>query len=144
MYEKTATELQHLFVSGQLSAVEITNYFLNRIENIDKKIGSFLQLFPERTLRKAKELDEKKKSGGKLGKLAGIPIAIKDNIHIKGERTTCASKLLANYEALFDATSTRLLEEEDAILIGKTNLDEFAMGGATEYSAFLKLIILGT
>lgn len=138
MYEKTAIELHHLFISGQLSAVEITNYFLNRIETIDKKVGSFLQLFPERTLRKAKELDEKKKSGGKLGKLAGIPIAIKDNIHIKGERTTCASKLLANYEALFDATSTRLLEEQDALLIGKTNLDEFAMGGATEYSAFLK------
>ncbi|MCH9633556.1 MAG: Glutamyl-tRNA(Gln) amidotransferase subunit A [Chlamydiae bacterium] len=138
MYEKTALQLKDLFVSGEISAVEIVNYFFKRINKLDRKLGAFLQLYPERTLSKAKELDEKRKKGVKLGALAGIPIALKDNIHIKGELTTCASKILSNYQALFDATSTKLLEEEDALILGKTNLDEFAMGGATEYSAFLK------
>jgi aspartyl-tRNA(Asn)/glutamyl-tRNA(Gln) amidotransferase subunit A len=85
---------------------------------------------------KAKQLDEKRKLGKRLGKLAGVPIAIKDNIHIKGEMTTCASRFLQNYRALFDATVVKLFEAEDALLIGKTNLDEFAMGSSTENSAY--------
>lgn len=137
MYRKTAIEIHESFMRGEVTAVEICQYFLNRIKLLDRKVGAFLQVFPEQALAKAQELDLKKKKGEPLGKLAAVPIAIKDNIHIKGEYTTCASRMMANYEALFDATAVRLLKEEDAILIGKTNLDEFAMGGSTENSAFL-------
>jgi aspartyl-tRNA(Asn)/glutamyl-tRNA(Gln) amidotransferase subunit A len=135
MHTLSAIEIRDKFVQGELSAVEITKTFLDRIEKLDGQVGAFLSVFPERALAKAKALDEKRQSGQKLGKLAGIPIAIKDNIHVKGEISTCGSKFLTNYRAPFDATVIRLLEEEDAIIIGKTNQDEFAMGSSTENSA---------
>lgn len=137
MYQKSAHELNEAFVLGDIKAVEICEYYLKRIEKIDPKVGAFLQVMPEQALEKAKELDKKREEGKPLGQLAGVPVGIKDNIHIKGERTTCASKMLEKYEALFDATAVKLLKDEDAIIIGKTNLDEFAMGGSTEHSAFL-------
>lgn len=137
MYQKSAHQLHDAFVLGEHSATDICEYFLKRIHRLDDKVGSFLQVLPDSALAQAEELDKKRKSGKPLGKLAGVPIAIKDNIHIKGQNTTCASRVLSNYKALFDATAVRLLKEEDAILIGKTNLDEFAMGGSTEHSAFL-------
>ncbi len=137
MYRKTAHQLHEAFVLGELSATEICEYYLKRIKNIDREVGAFLQILPEYALEQARKLDEKRQLGKPLGRLAGVPVGIKDNIHIKGIKTTCASKMLANYEALFDATATRLLRDEDAIFIGKTNLDEFAMGGSTEHSAFL-------
>lgn len=138
MHTLSAIALRDKFLKGELSAVEITQTFLNRIEKFDGQVGAFLSVFPERALVQAKALDEKRQSGQKLGKLAGIPIAIKDNIHVKGEITTCGSKFLTNYRAPFDATVTKLLEEEDAIIIGKTNQDEFAMGSSTENSALQK------
>ena len=131
----TAVEIRDQFLNGKLTAEQITKHFLERIKKYDGEIGAFLKVLDERALKKAKELDEKKKKGEKLGKLAGIPIAIKDNMHIKGELSTCASKFLANYVAPFDSTVVKLLEAEDAIIIGKTNMDEFAMGSSTENSA---------
>ena len=95
-----------------------------------------MTLLSDRLIEKAQKLDQKRKAGRPLGKLAGVPIAIKDNIHIKGEISTCASRFLQNYRAPFDATAVKLLEEEDALLIGKTNMDEFAMGSSTENSAY--------
>lgn len=136
MHRYTAIELRDLFLKGSLTASAITRHFLNRIETYDKEIGAFLHVMKERALAKAEELDKRYAAGETFGPMAAIPIAIKDNIHIEGELTTCASKFLANYRAPFSATATRLLEEADAILIGKTNLDEFAMGSSTEHSAF--------
>lgn len=135
MYSLSAIEIRDKFLRGEVSATAVTQMFLDRIDRFDGQIGAFLSVFHERALAKAKALDEKRSAGKKLGKMAGIPIAIKDNIHVKGEITTCASKFLTNYRAPFDATATRLLEEEDAIIIGKTNMDEFAMGSSTENSA---------
>ena len=122
----------------ELTAVSVIEKTLKNIEQRDPKLRAFLAVFKERALKKAKELDQKRASGKPLGKLAGVPVALKDNMHLKGELTTCASRFLTNYRALFDATVSRLLEAEDAILIGKTNLDEFAMGSSTENSAFQK------
>lgn len=130
----TARDLHDRFIRGELSASAIAEAFLKRIDQHDQSIGAFLNVLKERVLSQAKKLDTKKAEGKKLGKLAAIPIAIKDNMHIKGEISTCASKFLTNYRAPFDSTVVRLLEEEDALLIGKTNMDEFAMGSSNENS----------
>ena len=136
MHKQPAHKLTEHFKKGEISATDIVRACLTRIEKHEPSLNAFLSLFSERAQKKAEELDKKRASGKKLGKLAGVPIALKDNMHVKGELTTCASRFLSNFRAPFDATVTRLLEEEDAILIGKTNLDEFAMGSSTENSAF--------
>ncbi len=138
MYKKSATELNELFKSGAISAEEITSYFITRSKSLDPKIQSLLSINEEKAFAKAKELDQKLKNKEPLGKLAGVPIIIKDNIHVKGEKTTCASQFLKNYKAPFDATVTALIEKEDGIIIGKSNMDEFAMGSSNENSSFKK------
>jgi len=138
MHTLSAIDLRNKFIQGDLTAVEITNHFLARIDRYNQDLGAFLAVFHERALQKAKNLDEKRRKGEKLGKLAAIPIALKDNIHVAGEISTCGSQFLLNYRAPFDATVTRLIEAEDGIIIGKTNMDEFAMGSSTENSSIQK------
>jgi aspartyl-tRNA(Asn)/glutamyl-tRNA(Gln) amidotransferase subunit A len=135
MYTLSARKIRDAFLNGEKTAVSIVEEYLKRIDAYDKDIGAFLTVFGEKALGQARALDAKKAAGKPLGKLAGVPIGIKDNMHVKGEKTTCASKMLENYTAPFDATVVRLLESEDAIIIGKMNLDEFAMGSSTEFSA---------
>lgn len=138
MHNLKAVDLQKKFLNGELSAVSIVKYFLQRIEKYDKKIGAFLDVYAKEAIFLAKGLDEKRKKGLPLGKLAGIPIALKDNIHFQGKPLTCASKFLENYVSAFDATVTKLIIQADGIIIGKTNMDEFAMGASTNTSAFKK------
>lgn len=135
MHTESAVQLSDRFKKGEISAQEICQHFLQQIQSLDSSVGAFLTLFPEKALDAAAKLDARRKRGEKLGRLAGVPIAIKDLLNIRGELTTCASKFLTNFRAPFDATAVRLLLEEDAIIIGKTNLDEFAMGSSTEHSA---------
>lgn len=136
MYTYSALELHKAFMEGAIAAEAIALYFLQRTKSIDPQIQAFLSLFSERALDRARALDKKRQAGHRLGKMAAVPIAIKDNIHVEGQKTTCASKILQNYHAVFDASVVRYLETEDALILGKTNLDEFAMGSSTEHSAF--------
>ena len=132
----TIKELVNNIQNKEISCEEVVGYYIKNIKEKEKSINAFILLQEEKALKKAKELDEKISKGETVGKLAGIPIAIKDNICTNGITTTCASKMLEDFVAPYDATVIKKLEEEDAILIGKTNLDEFAMGSSTENSAF--------
>ena len=134
--EKTALELSRLFTNKEVSAVDITKAFLANISQREERVKSFLHVDQELALQQARNLDSKLQQGGKLGPLAGVPIAIKDNIATKGTKTTCASKILENFVPPYNAHVIEKLTQADAIFIGKTNLDEFAMGSSTENSAF--------
>ena len=101
MYNKSAHAIREGFLKGELTASQITEYFLSRVQLFDPQIQSFLNVLSERMMEQAVNLDIKKAKGKPVGLLAGIPIAIKDNIHINGENTTCASKFLSNYKAFF-------------------------------------------
>lgn len=140
MHNLTATQIRDQFAKGELSAKATVEGYLERIQKHDATVGAFLNVLNERALEKAHELDQRRSKGEKLGKLAGVPIAIKDNMNIRGVVTTCGSKFLTNYLAPFNATAIEHLEAEDAILIGKTNLDEFAMGSTNEHSALKKTV----
>lgn len=139
MHNLSAIEIREKILKGERSAEEVTRYFLKRAESIDHLTGALLSILSKRALQKAKQIDRKREEGKELGKLAGIPIVLKDNIQIHGERTTCGSKFLEKYVAPFDATVTRLIDEEDGIIIAKANLDEFAMGSSNEFSAYKKV-----
>lgn len=136
LHRLSAIELRDAFIRGDCTAVSIAEYFLKRIERYNQQVGSFLSILGPRMLLKAEALDHKRAQGKPLGRLAGIPVAIKDNMHIAGEITSCGSKFLRNYHAPFEATAVRLLEQEDALITGKTNLDEFSMGSSNENSAY--------
>lgn len=129
-------ELVEKIKSKEITSREVVEYYLKEIESKEDEINAFLYLQGEVALKKAIEIDEKIQRGETVGKLAGIPIAIKDNICTNGIKTTCASKMLEDFVPPYDATVIKKLEKEDAIIIGKTNLDEFAMGSSTENSAF--------
>lgn len=138
LHQLSAIELRNAFFKGEVSAVKIIETFLARIEKHDKEIGAYLSVFGPQALLKAEALDRKRAHNQPIGKMAAIPVAIKDNMHVQGELTTCGSKILSNYRAPFEATAVRLMAEEDAIFIGKTNLDEFAMGSSTANSAYFR------
>ncbi len=123
-------------LAREISALELTQSCLEKIAASDKEIGAFLDVFEEQALSQAKQVDDKIKAKERIGPLAGIPLAIKDNILIEGEQCTAASQILANYRASYDATVIRKLKKEETVFLGKTNLDEFAMGSSTENSGF--------
>lgn len=128
----SVTELCTLIEKKEIKTEEITLAYLDRIKEREKDISAFITVLEEKALASAKKIEQKKERG----RLAGIPVAVKDNIMTKGIRTTCASRILENYLPPYSATVVKKLEREDAIIIGKTNLDEFGMGSSTENSAF--------
>ncbi|BAU12823.1 amidase, putative [Leptolyngbya sp. NIES-3755] len=131
-------ELHQQLIGKERSAVEIVQESLNQIQALEPKLHSFLQVTNDRALEFAKQIDAKIAAGDEIGLLAGIPIAIKDNLCTQGVPTTCASKILQNFVPPYESTVTQKLIDAGAVMVGKTNLDEFAMGGSSETSAFAK------
>ncbi len=132
----TATELAQLIKKGHISAVEATEATLTQIEKEEKLINAYVTVDRENALKRAAKVQEKIVSGYALGPLVGVPIAIKDNICTEGVRTTCASGMLREFVPTYSAEAVCNLERAGAVLIGKTNMDEFAMGSTTETSFF--------
>ncbi|MBU6430269.1 MAG: aspartyl/glutamyl-tRNA amidotransferase subunit A, partial [Cyanobacteria bacterium REEB65] len=135
MQSMTARAIRAAFEAGDVSAEEVARRALEAIGERDGQIGAFLTLTPEEALADARALDARRRAGQSCGPLAGVPVALKDNLCTKGVRTTCASKMLATYVPPYDATVVTRLKTAGAIIVGKTNLDEFAMGSSTENSA---------
>ncbi|MEH2374891.1 Asp-tRNA(Asn)/Glu-tRNA(Gln) amidotransferase subunit GatA [Nostoc sp.] len=129
-------ELHQQLVKKERSAVEITQEALERIQALEPKLHSFLCVTAERALEQAGAVDAKIAAGEEIGLLAGIPVGIKDNLCTKGIPTTCASRILENFVPPYESTATQKLADVGAVMVGKTNLDEFAMGSSTENSAY--------
>ncbi len=136
--ELSATQLASAIRSGRTSSVEIAQEYLARAKSINPLLNAFLRVDEDRILAQARAVDEKRAQKKPLGCLAGVPVAVKDCILERGELGTCASKILANFKSSYDATVVQKLKAEDALLFGRTNMDEFAMGSSTENSAFCK------
>lgn len=134
LYEKTASELSEMLKNKECSAVELCNDVLARINETENKIGAYVTVAEESAKENAKKIDKAMAAGEKLHPLAGIPIGIKDNISTKGIRTTCSSKMLENYVPPFDATVMNKINNAGMTVLGKMNMDEFAMGSSTETS----------
>ena len=129
-------ELHQQLIDKERSAVEVAQAALDRIQKLEPKLHSFLQVTGDRALEQAKQVDARIAAGEEIGLLAGIPIGIKDNLCTQGISTTCASKILHNFVPPYESTVTQKLADAGTVMVGKTNLDEFAMGGSTENSAF--------
>ncbi|MFI7242392.1 Asp-tRNA(Asn)/Glu-tRNA(Gln) amidotransferase subunit GatA [Streptomyces qinglanensis] len=132
----TAAELAARIASGEVTAVEATEAHLARIGAVDEKVNAFLHVDREGALAQAREVDAKRERGEKLGPLAGVPLALKDLFTTEGVPTTAGSKILEGWIPPYDATVTKRLKDADVVILGKTNMDEFAMGSSTESSAY--------
>ncbi|GAA2751738.1 MULTISPECIES: Asp-tRNA(Asn)/Glu-tRNA(Gln) amidotransferase subunit GatA [Kitasatospora] len=132
----TAAETAAAISKGEVSAVEVAQAHLDRITAVDKKVNAFLHVDTEGALKAARSVDDKRARGEELGPLAGVPLALKDVFTTKGIPTTCGSKMLEGWIPPYDATLTSRLKDAGVVILGKTNMDEFAMGSSTENSAY--------
>lgn len=136
--ELTVHELQDKLKNNELTITEITKAYADRINEKEKDVQAFVTTLTDEALKQAEEIQTKVENGEITGEFAGIPIGIKDNMCTKGVKTTCSSRMLENFIAPYDATVVENLNKENIINLGKLNMDEFAMGGSTEYSYFKK------
>lgn len=137
-YEKTAFEIREAVASGAVSAVEITQSYLDRIEAVDGKVGAYTQVWRDQALAQAAAIDAKIAAGQPVGTMAGVPVSLKELICTTEGFTTCSSRILEGFRSPYNATVTEKLLAADAVLLGKVNMDEFAMGSSTENSAIQK------
>ena len=138
LFEQPAHVLHDMLVNKEITSLELTEAVLARIDEVEGDVKAYLTITRDEAIAQAKAVDEKIAKGETISFLEGIPGAIKDNICTKGVKTTCASKILQNFVAPYDATVMTKLREQNPVIIGKANMDEFAMGGSTENSAFQK------
>ena len=136
VFRNKAVDLAAKIKSGELSSAEVVRAHLDRIAEIDGEIHAFLYVDGERALATAARVDAKIAAGEPVGRLAGVPLALKDILTYRGAPTTCGSKILEGWLPPYDATVTRRVLDHDMVILGKTNLDEFAMGSSTENSAY--------
>ncbi|MFL6525975.1 MAG: amidase, partial [Nitrososphaera sp.] len=136
LYTLPAEQVVKGIKSGELSVEEYISHLFERIERVEPKINAFVTLNKEEALNRARIIGKKIGEGKQSGPLAGVAFSIKDNICTKGMKTSCASKMLESYIPAYDATVIKRLLAADAIIIGKANLDEFAMGSTTEFSRY--------
>lgn len=136
LFEQPAHVLHDMLVNKEITSLELTQAVLARIDEVEGDVQAYLTITREEALAQAKAVDEKIAKGEEIAFLEGIPGAIKDNICTKGIKTTCASKILQKFVPPYDATVIQKLESQNPVVLGKTNLDEFAMGGSTENSAY--------
>jgi aspartyl-tRNA(Asn)/glutamyl-tRNA(Gln) amidotransferase subunit A len=132
----TATQLRNAIAAGETTSIQATTAVLKAIDALNPTLNAYNSVFHQRAMEKAVEIDEKRAAGKAIGPLGGVPIALKDNMCTTFGTTTCSSKMLQNFKAPYDATVVQKLEAAGAVILGKTNLDEFAMGSSTENSAF--------
>jgi aspartyl-tRNA(Asn)/glutamyl-tRNA(Gln) amidotransferase subunit A len=140
VHDLTATELRDRIAARQVSSVEATRAVLDRIDRLNPSLGAYLSIFPERALDAAREVDRKVAAGEPVGPLAGVPVAIKDVLCTTFGTTTCGSRILQDFRSPYDATVVRKLLAADAVIVGKTNMDEFAMGSSTENSGLQRTV----
>jgi aspartyl-tRNA(Asn)/glutamyl-tRNA(Gln) amidotransferase subunit A len=140
VHDLTAIELRDRIAAGQIGSVEATRAVLERIERVDPTVGAYLSVFRDRAIQAAETVDRRIAAGESVGPLAGVPVAVKDVMCTSFGATTCGSRILENFHSPYDATAVRKLLAADAIIVGKTNMDEFAMGSSTENSGLKKTV----
>ncbi len=132
----SATELLRQLDAGDVTSVEITQACLDRVRERDGQVQAFLRVDGDAALAQAADVDRRRNAGQPVGRLAGLPVAVKDLLCMKGELATCGSRILENFRPPYDATVIARLRAADAVFLGRTNMDEFAMGGSNENSAY--------
>ena len=129
-------KINNMLTSKEISCEELTKSYLAQIDKVNGDLNAYVNVTPDIALASAKKVDEKLAKGEDISLLAGVPMTLKDNISTDGIETTCCSNILKGYKPIYNATVWNILKEQDAVLLGKTNMDEFAMGSSCETSCF--------